>query len=163
SVAYFLLAVVAANLCRHCNWKTCWFETGGSFAALRQCCKHAFGGDVSHQKILCKWTAAEATDGAVEAAAAGVVGSQDLFQGRIRPAVQMHADLEVAEFGNHRPDGGGNLFGRRNAHGVGQRNGVDIHVRENAHAFDDLFLVPQIAVGIAKSHGDVYHDVERVL
>src|SRR5689334_15896601 len=42
-------------------------------AALLERCQHAFGRDISDQRVLREWTAAQPADGGIKSATAGVV------------------------------------------------------------------------------------------
>ena len=57
-----------------------------------------FGGNITHQSILCKWTASQSAEGRIEATATGIVGGENFLGSFVGTAMQMHANIKVVVF-----------------------------------------------------------------
>src|SRR5580698_4738880 len=90
-------------------------------AACGQSFKQNLGRYVADERVLREGTAAEAADGGVETAAAGVVGGADVGCGLIAASVQMDADFDSGKGLNYRGDGICDLLVCGDADGVGER------------------------------------------
>jgi hypothetical protein len=69
----------------------------GRNSARRQRRQYSFGGNVADQLIAGERTATHPGERAVESAASCLIRGQNLFRRAIRPAVQMHPDLNARD------------------------------------------------------------------
>src|SRR5438105_1114214 len=129
--------------------------------ALRQRFQQNFGRNISHQLVLGKRTSSQPAQRRVKSPAPGIVCRQNFFRRLLPPAVQVYADFSRrAKFGNHRLHQVGDLRRVRKSDGISEGNSFNAHLNNIARALNDLFFIPQVAIRIAKGHGDINHQAE---
>ena len=99
--------------------------------------------------------------GGLEAAAAGIIGGQNLLHGIFAAAVQVGSQIRAmrswpSPFRSAPPT----CSRRSQPDRIGQRHRANIHVGHHADRLQHLAGAPRIAVGIAERHRDVRHHVE---
>src|SRR5271167_4955913 len=93
-----------------------------------------------------------AADGRIESPATSTVGRENFCRGLVGTAMQVNANLNTFEPRQHWPEQIGDLLRCCPSDRIGERDGLQVHIREYADAFDHFFSAPYVAVRIAERH-----------